>query len=437
MKNFRTNANSAALSFSVLWLGLVAADIAAGAELAPAYLQPWARHTISAISRGADGVDLRDVNGDGWLDVTTGWEEGGVVTVSLHPPTGSDPREPWPTTVIASNVRGIEDAKFADIDGDGAVDVISANDSGKRLYVHFAGDSWTTVTLQASLEHNRWMQVASADVDGDGALDIVAGSRVGSAANPAVIAWLRNPGPERVRDGAEWTFHEMTKAGWTMTVLTLDVDGDSDADTLVSDRSGHFNPDGSVSWSLYGARWIETVRGDGLPTFVNHAIEIAGSCAVCTPGDAMFATVFDFDGDGVLDLIDGTSSSRRPNRVVIHRNLGQWGPPDTWTNDLVPPATGVGHYQNVAVGDIDRDGLPDLVISTWEAGALPPSPLTGVYWHRNLGAGGWEHHPISGPEGTKYDNAALCDVDGDGDLDVIDTEQVENQGVIWFENPDP
>ena len=45
----------------------------------------WKRHIIDDSSRGADGVRVEDVNGDGYLDLTTGWEEGGVVRVTLNP----------------------------------------------------------------------------------------------------------------------------------------------------------------------------------------------------------------------------------------------------------------------------------------------------------------------------------------------------------------
>lgn len=417
-------------------LTLAAASIASLRAQPSPYQTPWVRHSITAISQGADGVDLRDINGDGLRDVTTAWEEGGVVTVSLHPSADADPRLPWPTSVIASGLRGAEDAKFADLDGDGQIDVISANDSGARLYAHFSGPAWTTITLTSSMGHNRWMQVASADIDGDGNLDIIAGSRAGTAANPAVIAWFRNPGSPLARDGSAWTYNEMTKAGWAMSVIAQDVDGDGDTDTVVSDRAAFRHADNTVSWSRYGVRWIETVRlSNAAPTFINHAIGVAGNCKTCTPGDEMFATLHDFDGDGVLDLIDGASSSNRPDRIVIRRNLAGWGPPATWSHELVPAPSNAGHYQGVVIGDIDGDGLDDLVVSTWESDRLPASPLSGVYWQRNLGDGRWEQEELSGPAGTKYDNAVLEDVDVDGDLDVITSEQVENQGVIWFENP--
>src|SRR5688572_13962772 len=47
--------------------------------------RPWPRHIIDDGLKGADGVRLADVNGDGKLDVITGWEEAGAIRVCLHP----------------------------------------------------------------------------------------------------------------------------------------------------------------------------------------------------------------------------------------------------------------------------------------------------------------------------------------------------------------
>lgn len=48
---------------------------------------------------------------------------------------------------------------------------------------------------------------------------------------------------------------------------------------------------------------------------------------------------------------------------------------------------------------------------------------------------------ISGKEGVKYDFILIKDIDGDGDLDVITSEETaadgskKGLGVVWYENP--
>lgn len=387
-----------------------------------AHAAPWGRHIITAgamtgTHRGADGVDLV---GD---DIATAWEEGGIVTVAHRP---ADPLQPWPTAVVASGLVGVEDAKLGDLDGDGVVDVAIASDAGARVHIAFGGGP--TIDLPASLAHGRMMQVAIADVNRDGLKDVLFGSRVGTAANPAAIAWLENPGA-LVRVGPAWICHVISLAGWAMSVVPLDVDSDGDVDVVVSDRSSYRDAANVARWDLYGARWEEQTPGG----WVNHAISTpAGSCPTCTPGDEMMLRVVDWDGDGDLDVLDGTSTATKTNRIAIRRNLGGWL---TWSQELVPAFLGVGHYASLDVGDIDRDGRLDIVVNTWEVNALPSSPLIGVYWLRNAGAGAWELHDISGSEGSKYDNPVLLDVDGDGWLDVINSEQIDQLGVIWYRNP--
>jgi hypothetical protein len=384
-----------------------------------AHAAAWERHTITAgattgTRRGADGVDIVGV------DIATAWEEGGIVTVAHRP---SDPLQPWPTTTAASGVVGVEDAKLGDLDGDGALDVAIASDAGALVYLAFGGGA---VAVPASMTHGRVMQVAIADMDADGDLDVIFGSRAGA---PAVIAWLANPGAVLARTGPAWVYHPISAAGWAMSIVPLDVDGDGDTDVVVSDRASYRDATGVTRWDLYGARWEERTAAG----WSNHAISTpAGSCTTCTPGDEMFLRVVDWDGDGQLDVVDGTSTATKPNRIAIRRNLGGWM---SWSQELVPAVAGVGHYAGVDVADIDRDGRQDLVVSTWEVNALPTSPLIGVYWLRSVAAGTWELHDISGPDGSKFDNPLLIDVDGDGWIDVIDSEQIDQLGVVWYRNP--
>ncbi len=79
MKTYPTSARRTDLAIAVTAAALGGFQLlgqcfasAAGAE----FDRPWVRHTIDDSSRGADGVRLGDVNGDGLPDIVTGWKEG-------------------------------------------------------------------------------------------------------------------------------------------------------------------------------------------------------------------------------------------------------------------------------------------------------------------------------------------------------------------------
>jgi hypothetical protein len=379
---------------------------------------PWARHTIASGPRGADGVHLADINGDNRPDVTTAWEEAGLVTVSLHP---EDAAQPWPTVTVGTHLYGAEDAVFADVDGDGNLDVVSACEC-RRIVVHFGPDdparildaaAWTSVTLSASVDRHRWIKAAVVDIDGDDRLDIVGGGKAGPA---ATVGWFR--APQSPRDGSAWTYTVMSRVGWTQSLVPRDVDGDEDADVVLTDRTYIINPDGTRIYDLRGTRWLENT-GDGA-AWANHPIGFAR-------GEHKFLCVEDFDGDGREDVLDGASGPTY-NTTFLRRNLGRWGP---WEVTPIPQPDNVGQYQDVTVGDIDGDGDRDLVFSYSHAEA----DRSGVVWLAATDQGGWERREISGPSGTKFDNVELVDIDSDADLDVVTSEQIEQLGIVWYENP--
>ena len=97
----------------------------------------WVRHTIDDTSRGADGVRFLDVNSDGFEDIATGWEEGGLIRAYLHPGL-KKVAAPWPLVTVG-RVKSPEDAVFCDLDGDGAVDVVSCCEGrNRKVFAHWA-----------------------------------------------------------------------------------------------------------------------------------------------------------------------------------------------------------------------------------------------------------------------------------------------------------
>ncbi len=366
---------------------------------------PWERHIIDDSSRGADGVRLADVNGDGLEDIATGWEEGGRVRVYLNPGAGRS-RQPWPAVTVGA-VGSPEDAVFADLDGDGAWDVLSSTEGDEQtLYVHWApaeperyldASAWATEAIPASRNLTRWMFVLPADIDGRRGIDFFAGSKEPNG----TIGWWQAPADPRKL--SEWKWHPFYDAGWTMSLIAGDLDGDGDDDVVATDRKG----------SRRGIVWFEN------PSWRERRIGAVGE------EELMFMTLADLDGDGRQDAVAATLSG-----PIVWRRRTDAG----WERHEIERPEGVTRGKAVAVGDLDLDGRLDLAFTAEGA----DGEREGVYWlsHRQSPAErDWDVHRISGPEGVKFDRIELLDLDADGDLDLITCEERENLGVIWYENP--
>ena len=126
--------------------------------------------------------------------------------------------------------------------------------------------------------------------------------------------------------------------------------------------------------------------------------------------------VFDFDGDGWLDVyvVQGgpfPPAAHRPSRgsplpKSRRRHLRRR---DDRARDLPTCLGGYGH--GVAVGDFDNDGRPDLFVTRWRSYALLRNRGDGTFEDvtTRAGLGGDRDWPTS---------AAFADLDGDGDLDL-------------------
>jgi hypothetical protein len=375
----------------------------------------WPVHVIDNSSRGADGVRLLDVNQDGQLDIATGWEEGGRIRAYLNP-GGASARQPW-RSVEVGRVNTPEDAVFVDLDADGAVDVVSSTEGDERtVFVHWAPGArtdygtraaWKTERLPASVDRMQWMFTTPLQVDGILGVDLVSGGKN----DQAKVGWFE--APANARDLGRWMWHPIYNAGWIMSIVPVDMDADADVDLVVSDRLGPAS----------GTLWLENPGpGDAQKRdWPSHLIGAAGR-------EAMFLTVADLDGDGLDDVVTAV----RPKEILFHRRLSRDG--RRWSEHRINVPALAGTAKSVAVADIDLDGKPDLVLSAEGA----RGPLSGVVWlsYRNAPTDReWVARDISGAPGTKFDLVRLVDLDGDGDLDVLTCEEIENLGVIWYENP--
>ncbi|UCD50960.1 MAG: VCBS repeat-containing protein, partial [Phycisphaerales bacterium] len=298
--------------------------------------QPWTRHAVDQSSRGADGVKLADVNGDGLSDITTGWEEGGVTRAYLHPGPAKVRKE-WPAVTVG-RTPSVEDAVWADLDGDGAADIVTCCEGKTRTaFVHWAPKrpsdflaeaAWQQVAIPATKGRMQWMFAQPVELDGANGVDLVAAGK----GQDAQLGWLQSPA--NARDLDKWTWHPICAIGWVMSIFITDMDGDSDPDVLITDRRG----------VARGCRWSEN-PGPGAAQSQPWPSHPVGGQRL----EVMFAALTDLDGDGRRDVVLGAKDAE----VLLLRRLDAGG--RRWAEAAVAFPENMGTAKGVAAGDIDGD----------------------------------------------------------------------------------
>lgn len=383
-------------------------------SVGPARAQPWRRHVVDDSSRGADGVRLADVNGDGLPDVATGWEEGGLVRAYLNPGP-PDCRKRWPAVTVG-RVRSPEDAVFADVDGDGAFDVVSSCEGHTRaVFVHWApkrpadylnAGRWRTEAFPALTGKSCWMFALPMQIDGIDGVDLIVGSK-----DPGgQIGWLQSP--EDPTQLADWRYHRLRTAGWIMSLAASDFDNDGDADLLASDRKG----------DARGAFWLENPgpeRADR-EDWTEHAI---GG----TDLEMMFLTLADLDADDRIDVLATT----RAGVLLFFRRTGR--PADAWQTHRITLPFDLPWGKAISTADVDLDGRLDVV--TNNRGPAGSRCLAWMNYQNSPTESRWQVHDVGGTTGSKFDLIEMLDLDADGDLDLLTCEERDNLGVVWYENP--
>jgi FG-GAP-like repeat len=376
--------------------------------------RPWIRHTIDNSSRGADGLKLGDVNHDGLADLVTGWEEDGSVRLYLNPgPIAA--KKNW-NFVEVGKVGSPEDALFFDFNTDGAMDVVSACEGNtKSIFFHHAPENsahyenakdWKTFALPAAQGKTQWMFCDATQLDRRRGIDLIAGSKNQNGA----IGWFESP--QNPNDLESWRWHPICDAGWVMSLFARNMDGDLDLDLLVSDRKG----------ASSGVFWLENPGPPLVDTnaWPKHWIGAKHQ-------EVMFLNEADLDGDGLRDVI----AAVRPHELIFFQRQNSKGL--SWRAYPVELPKEAGEAKGVAVDDINLDGKQDLVFTCEHA-----HQRSGVMWMEyeySAMNSHWKAHDISGQQGAKFDQPQLIDLDGDGDLDVVTTEESTNLGLIWYENP--
>lgn len=225
----------------------------------------WTEHLISTTADGAMAVYVADVNGDGAPDVLSAAAGNDTVTAYGNV-DGSGIA--WTTNIISGSAVSVHDVTAADIDGDGALDVatISSGLGGdSRVTWHFnaggAGTIWGTSVVSTNVLFGR--SIRAGDMDQDGDVDLVSASYGDNR-----VMYYENVNG----DGTAWAEQVVsTNATSAEAVLLADVDGDSDVD-IVSASAGEsevvFHPNTGGQFDLVSTNLAPSTLMQGMTTTV-------------------------------------------------------------------------------------------------------------------------------------------------------------------------
>jgi hypothetical protein len=241
---------------------------------------------------------------------------------------------------------------IVDLDGDGDNDLVVANKiepverQTARIYwfENTGSRAAPSFRMRSALPIRGRYHWAPAwgDLDGDGDLDALVGSY------SAKVGWWRNDGTRTAPRLVEADSAAITISRGSNTTPALgDLDGDGDLDVLIGEASGTLN----------------SYRNDGTaqaPRFVLVSDEFEA----IDVGRRSTPALADLDGDGDLDLLIGSDDQG----LTLYRNHGSRTVPrfrvDSSFRVEVPVISAP------AVGDLDGDGRPDLVVGTSAGGVL-------------------------------------------------------------------
>ncbi len=322
------------------------------------------------------GASATDLNGDGYLDLTTINEDSADVRVLLNLANGTGNYGAFLAPLPIGNEASPNEP--GDFDNDGNADLCVAASDSDSVWILLGNGDGTFATPQEVPVGQEPHGIQVLDVDGDADLDIVNCNR-----NDDDLALLLNDGAGVF--GAP-TFFEGGVSG-EYGLAAGDMNKDGITDLVVAGQGGSH---------------VRTLLGNGNGTFT------PAGAAQSTGGQTWVVTLGDVDGDGDLDASTANSTS---GNAGILKNTGNG------TFSAVSTQNLGAHTVSTDLGDLDGDGDLDWSVSSFGGG----------FWrlYRNNGSGSfafWQQ--INAPSNPSC--SILLDTDNDGDLDLALTDEIAN-----------
>jgi hypothetical protein len=283
----------------------------------------------------------------------------------------------------------LRDMAIGDIDNDGDIDwvVATQGDGGKVLSNDGHGVFQIRQEIGAKEVYVRAVDLG--DVDGDGDLDLL----YGSIGNRIYL----NDGHGVFSDsGQDLKDHYLTQA-----VRFVDLDGDGDLDFVQGNRI--FQDYDSADRIFFN---------DGNGKFTDSGQRLG-------QWSTMDVALGDVDLDGDFDLVS-ICPLGGVNKLYLNDGKGIF----TDSGQSLSPSSDINETHSVGFGDIEHDGDLDLLLADWNL---------GIKLFLNDGHGNYNISDITLGTGETADSV-VCDIDLDGDLDILDAKKGGEGSKIYLNN---
>jgi len=276
------------------------------------------------------------------------------------------------------------DARPVDVDADGDLDIIIANEHRANILLLNDGSGRFSDASAARLprgEHDS-EDIGIADFDGDGDVDIVVVSE-----DDQTNELYLNDGKGFFSDAAK----RLPVTGTSNAVLVMDLTGNGHPDILIGN-----NGQNVLLENRGEARFVD-VTSARLSSFADVTQDVVS-------GDA--------NGDGHIDLLFGNEDA---NRLLLNDGEGVF----RLAENTLPMRDRAEETREADFGDIDGDGDLDILFANVQAFVDEADAQNRLL--RNDGEGRFaditaSHLP---PDQDRSFDGSFLDLDGDGDLDII------------------